>query len=162
MATSAIGTATTTCSSRADMSSTPRITSARSAMLPSRTERSRPWPPASNPADALKAVNVTGLYVTPGLIDIHAHVLPVPASAARTPAISSLYPDGYTFRVGVTTVADAGCAGWRNFEEFKDRSSIGRRRACWCFSISWATGCAAAGLRTISPIWKSRPRPRWR
>ena len=32
---------------------------------------------------------------------------------------NSLYPDGYTFRVGVTTVADAGCAGWRNFEDFK-------------------------------------------
>src|SRR5204863_7145635 len=25
------------------------------------------------------------------------------------------------FRTGVTTVADAGCAGWRNFEDFKDR-----------------------------------------
>ena len=34
---------------------------------------------------------------------------------------NSLYPDGYTFRVGVTTVADAGCAGWRNFEDFKQR-----------------------------------------
>src|SRR6185436_18128774 len=28
-------------------------------------------------------------------------------------------PDGFTFRSGVTTVADAGCAGWRNFEDFK-------------------------------------------
>ena len=26
------------------------------------------------PASALKTVNVTGLYVTPGLVDIHAHV----------------------------------------------------------------------------------------
>ncbi len=34
---------------------------------------------------------------------------------------NSLYPDGYTFRAGVTTVADAGCAGWRNFEDFKQR-----------------------------------------
>jgi hypothetical protein len=32
-----------------------------------------------------------------------------------------VYPDGFTFRVGVTTVADAGGAGWRNFEDFKDR-----------------------------------------
>jgi dihydroorotase len=30
-------------------------------------------------------------------------------------------PDGFTFRTGVTTVIDAGCAGWRNFEDFKDR-----------------------------------------
>ncbi|MGO4214162.1 amidohydrolase family protein, partial [Terriglobus sp. YAF25] len=34
---------------------------------------------------------------------------------------NSLYPDGYTFRVGVTTVVDAGGSGWRNFEDFKDR-----------------------------------------
>src|SRR4029078_7302298 len=34
---------------------------------------------------------------------------------------NSVYPDGFTFRVGVTTVADAGCAGWRNFEDFKQR-----------------------------------------
>ncbi len=33
----------------------------------------------------------------------------------------SVPPDGFTFRSGVTTVIDAGCAGWRNFEDFKDR-----------------------------------------
>ena len=30
-------------------------------------------------------------------------------------------PDGFTFRVGVTTVVDAGCSGWKNFEDFKQR-----------------------------------------
>jgi dihydroorotase len=34
---------------------------------------------------------------------------------------NSVYPDGFTLRNGVTTVADAGCAGWRNFEDFKQR-----------------------------------------
>ncbi len=34
---------------------------------------------------------------------------------------NSLYPDGFTLRAGVTTVVDAGCAGWRNFADFKDR-----------------------------------------
>jgi dihydroorotase len=33
----------------------------------------------------------------------------------------SVYPDGFTFRSGVTTVVDAGSSGWRNFEDFKDR-----------------------------------------
>jgi dihydroorotase len=33
----------------------------------------------------------------------------------------SVPPDGFTFRVGVTTVVDAGCSGWRNFEDFKQR-----------------------------------------
>jgi dihydroorotase len=77
--------------------------------------------PRLNPADALKVVNVTGLYVTPGLIDIHAHVFAGTGERGSYAGDSSLYPDGYTFRVGVTTVADAGCAGWRNFADFKDR-----------------------------------------
>lgn len=71
--------------------------------------------------DALKTVNVAGLYVTPGLVDIHAHVYTGTGERASYAGDNSLYPDGYTFRVGVTTVADAGCAGWRNFDDFKDR-----------------------------------------
>ena len=74
-----------------------------------------------NPADALKTVDVSGLYVTPGLIDIHAHTYAGTGERNSYAGDNSLYPDGYTFRVGVTTVADAGCAGWRNFEDFKQR-----------------------------------------
>ena len=32
---------------------------------------------------------------------------------------SSVPPDGFTLRVGVTTVVDAGCAGWKSFPAFK-------------------------------------------
>jgi dihydroorotase len=32
-----------------------------------------------------------------------------------------VYPDGFTLRVGVTTIVDAGGSGWRNFEDFKQR-----------------------------------------
>jgi len=73
-----------------------------------------------DPADALKTVNAAGLYVTPGLIDIHTHVYAGTGERGSYAGDSSLYPDGYTFRVGVTTIADAGCAGWRNFEQFKE------------------------------------------
>jgi len=72
-----------------------------------------------DPAQAFKVVNVAGLYVTPGLIDIHVHVFAGTGERGSYAGDNSLYPDGYTFRVGVTTVADAGCAGWRNFEDFK-------------------------------------------
>jgi len=72
-----------------------------------------------DPASALKTVNVTGLYVTPGLVDIHAHVYAGTGERGSYAGDNSLYPDGYTFRVGVTTVGDAGCAGWRNFDDFK-------------------------------------------
>jgi len=73
-----------------------------------------------SPSDARKTVNASGLYVTPGLIDIHAHVFAGTGERNSYAGDNSLYPDGYTFRVGVTTVADAGCAGWRNFEAFKE------------------------------------------
>jgi dihydroorotase len=74
-----------------------------------------------NPADALKSVDVTGLYVTPGLIDIHVHVFAGTGERGSYAGDLSIYPDGFMPRVGVTTVADAGCAGWRNFDDFKDR-----------------------------------------
>lgn len=74
-----------------------------------------------DPAEAFKMVDVSGLYVTPGLIDIHVHVFTGTGERDSYAGDNSVYPDGFTFRVGVTTVADAGGAGWRNFEDFKDR-----------------------------------------
>jgi dihydroorotase len=74
-----------------------------------------------DPAKAFKVVDARGLYVTPGLVDIHVHVYAGTGEPRSYAGDNSLYPDGYTFRTGVTTVADAGCAGWRNFEDFKQR-----------------------------------------
>jgi dihydroorotase len=68
-------------------------------------------------AKALKTVNVAGLYVTPGLVDLHVHVFAGTGTAYTGP--SSVRPDDHSFRSGVTTVVDAGSSGWRNFEEFK-------------------------------------------
>lgn len=72
-------------------------------------------------SDALKVVNLKGLYVTPGLIDIHVHVYNGTGERGSYAGDLSVPPDGFTFRVGVTTVVDAGCSGWRNFEDFKQR-----------------------------------------
>jgi dihydroorotase len=74
-----------------------------------------------DPAEALKVVDVSGLYVTPGLVDIHTHVYTGTGERGSYAGDNSVYPDGHTLRVGVTTVVDAGGAGWRNFEDFKDR-----------------------------------------
>ena len=74
-----------------------------------------------DPAEALKVVDVSGYYVTPGLVDIHVHVYAGTGEQGSYAGDNSVYPDGFTFRAGVTTVADAGCAGWRNFEDFKQR-----------------------------------------
>jgi dihydroorotase len=74
-----------------------------------------------DPAQAFKVVNVHGLYVTPGLVDIHVHVYAGTGEKGSYAGDLSVYPDGFTFRAGVTTVADAGCAGWKNFEDFKQK-----------------------------------------
>jgi dihydroorotase len=76
---------------------------------------------AINPAEAFKVVDVSGTYVTPGLVDIHVHVYAGTGERSSYAGDNSVYPDGFTLRSGVTTVADAGCAGWRNFEDFKQR-----------------------------------------
>ena len=74
-----------------------------------------------DPADALKTVDVAGLYVTPGLVDIHGHVYAGTGERRSYAGDNSVYPDGFTLRVGVTTIADAGGSGWRSFEDFKQR-----------------------------------------
>ena len=69
---------------------------------------------------AIKVVDVNGLYVTPGLVDIHVHVYAGTGMKAYTGDLS-VYPDGFSFRSCVTTMADAGSSGWHNFEDFKQR-----------------------------------------
>src|ERR1051325_10728318 len=68
-------------------------------------------------AKAAKTVNVAGLYVTPGLVDLHVHAYAGTGTEYTGP--SSVRPDDHSFRSGVTTVVDAGSSGWRNFEDFK-------------------------------------------
>jgi dihydroorotase len=67
---------------------------------------------------AKKVVDVTGMYVTPGLIDIHTHVF-VGSNSGFADGFSSVSPDDFTFKAGITTVVDAGTSGWRNFPVFK-------------------------------------------
>ncbi len=77
--------------------------------------------PGLNPSDAIKTIDVKGMIVTPGLIDMHVHVYNGTGERGSYAGDLSVLPDGFTFRTGVTTVVDAGCSGWRNFEDFKDR-----------------------------------------
>jgi dihydroorotase len=80
-----------------------------------------------DPKRAKQVVDVAGLYVTPGLVDIHVHVYTGTGERRSYAGDNSVYPDGHTFRSGVTTVADAGSSGWRNFPDFQDRV-IGRSK----------------------------------
>lgn len=77
--------------------------------------------------DAERVVDVSGLYVTPGFIDIHVHVFHGTDDAYIANTDVSVHPDAFTFRAGVTTAVDAGSSGWRNFRTFK-RQTIDRAR----------------------------------
>lgn len=72
-------------------------------------------------ASAARTVDASGLYVAPGLVDIHVHVYPGERIATYAGGDLSVPPDGFTLRSCVTTVADAGSSGWRTFEDFKKR-----------------------------------------
>lgn len=108
------------------------------------------------PGQAKKVIDASGKIVTPGLIDIHAHV----ADGIFQRAVP---PDAAGVLSGVTTVCDAGSSGWTNFPAFKryvipqaktdvfaflNLSSIGLpvRPEIWC----WQNIDAEAMLKTIS------------
>lgn len=81
-----------------------------------------------DPGLADQVVNAAGMYVTPGLIDLHTHVFAgTEPDHAYSNGSSAVPPDGFTFRAGVTTVVDCGGAGWKSFPAFK-RNIIDKSR----------------------------------
>jgi dihydroorotase len=74
---------------------------------------------ANLPADeSQKVVNASGLFITPGILDIHTHVY-----SYRVPkegGITCVDADTHLFTSGVTTTVDAGSTGWKNFTDFKE------------------------------------------
>lgn len=78
-------------------------------------------PSIDQPAETV--IDATGMYVTPGLIDIHGHhFFGTEPDRYLSNSFTALPPDGFTLRSGVTTVVDVGGAGWRNFSTFKKQT----------------------------------------
>ncbi len=72
---------------------------------------------------AKKVIDISGLYITPGLLDMHGHIfMGNEPGAYIADGATSVMPDGFTFRAGVTTIVDAGSSGWRNFPLFKSQT----------------------------------------
>lgn len=59
---------------------------------------------------ATKTIDVTGRYVTPGLIDLHFHAYGYEGA---------IFPDDTALLTGTTTVVDAGGAGYKTFDDFR-------------------------------------------
>ncbi|WP_114748297.1 amidohydrolase/deacetylase family metallohydrolase [Pleomorphovibrio marinus] len=77
---------------------------------------------ASIPGEsARQVVNAEGMVVVPGLIDIHGHNFAgTRENSYLSDGLTAVDPDGYTFRVGVTTIVDCGGPGWKNIHVFKN------------------------------------------
>ncbi|MDP2413547.1 amidohydrolase/deacetylase family metallohydrolase [Daejeonella sp.] len=71
-------------------------------------------------AQAEQVINANGMYVTPGLIDVHAHVFwgTQPNSYLSNGDVG-VTADGFSFRSGVTTMVDCGGPGYKSFDAFK-------------------------------------------
>jgi len=74
-------------------------------------------------AKQAQVIDAKGLFVTPGLIDIHSHnFFGTQEDHYLGDGFEALPPDGFTFRTGVTTVVDCGGAGWKTFNTFKSQT----------------------------------------
>jgi dihydroorotase len=71
--------------------------------------------------------------VTAGLVDIHTHLFASALVPDAWAGDNSIYPDGFSFRTGVTTMVDAGSAGAKNFAQF--RSTVIDRAKTRVFSF---------------------------
>jgi dihydroorotase len=70
-------------------------------------------------SEAVEVVDVSGHTVVPGIVDIHTHVYTfTPRGESYVGCVDA---DAHLFAAGVTTTADAGTAGWRDFLDFKER-----------------------------------------
>jgi dihydroorotase len=75
--------------------------------------------PEISSGGAKQVIDVSGLIVTPGILDIHTHVYPF-RSQHKT-AVESVHADAHVFSSGVTTAVDVGTAGWKDFPNFKEK-----------------------------------------
>src|SRR5205807_4203391 len=61
------------------------------------------------------------------------HYFGTTQDAYLSDSYTALPPDGFTFRSGVTTVVDAGGAGWRNFLDFKNKTFANSKTRMFAF-----------------------------
>ena len=70
--------------------------------------------------NATQVIDAGGMYVVPGLIDIHTHDFYGPDPERYfCNGTASVLPDTVLFCSGVTTIVDAGSSGWKDFPDFK-------------------------------------------
>ena len=76
---------------------------------------------AISSSESKKTIDAAGLYVTPGLIDIHTHLYIRGNPKDLVLGENNVQADAFSFRSGVTTMVDAGTSGRRTFPDFRAR-----------------------------------------
>lgn len=94
--------------------------------------------------DAKRTIDATGKIVTPGLIDLHAHV-------AHGVTKHCIFPDVCGVEAGVTAVCDAGSTGYLTFEDFK-KILPETKTDVFCF-----LNLCPDGLRNEPEAWNRHP-----
>ena len=116
-----------------------------------------------DPADAFKTIDLPGLYVTPGLVDIHTHTYAGTGEARSYAGRQQRLPG----RLHAPRRRDDGRGRRRapagaTSRTSSSASSIARRPASSRFSTSSATACAAGSTSRICGHGGRSRRPTWR
>jgi dihydroorotase len=108
------------------------------------------------PDQAARVLDLSGLYVVPGLVDIHVHLYATAGNRDAWGGDYSILPDGFSFRSGVTTMVDTGSAGWRNFEDFRFR--VLDRAATRTYALVNIAGLGMASIEAEQNIYDMDPK----
>jgi len=104
---------------------------------------------------AARTLDVSGLYVVPGLVDMHVHLYATAGNRDAWAGDYSILPDGFSFRSGVTTMVDVGSAGRRNFEDFRFR--VLDRFATRMYALVNIAGLGMANIEAEQNIYDMDP-----
>ena len=69
--------------------------------------------------EGITEIDLEGMILSPGLIDMHTHIYPLCGSSEDT--LPMIDGEAHMFQNGVTTAVDAGSCGCKDFFDFKDR-----------------------------------------
>ena len=99
------------------------------------------------PGRAKKVLDVSGLYVTPGLIDMHVHLDPYYYHGG-------IVVDAHSWSAGITTMVDAGSPGGASFGAWKENVADKYRTRVFAFLniVDWGMrGACEQEVRRMQP-----------
>ena len=97
------------------------------------------------PVEGRRVVDVTGRYVFPGLVDLHAHI-------CWGFTDIGLVPDDVCPSTGVTAIVDAGSSSWPSLEAFRRNVAAPSRTRVFGFSNISSLGIPTAGTPELASL----------